>query len=490
MNTDFHQTRHGLPGRGRLITKEEVREFYDRTASHLDRYRKRNSFYFREMGALLRSVIPEGSRILDVGCGQGDFLDLLRPSYGLGVDISPAMIERARTKYPHLDFAVADAEELEPRITFDYVLLANLVGYLQDIQTALQRLTGVCTADTRVVITHYNYLWEPVLRIGGLLGMKMREPYQNWLSIQDLENLLHLAGFEVVRSRQVILLPKYVPLLSRLCNRYLSQMPLFRRLALVELLVARPVRQQLPERALTCSIIVPARNEQGNIGPLVQRIPRLGDHTEIIFVEGHSGDGTAEEIRRVAAAHSDRDIKLLAQEGEGKADAVRTGLEHAGGDILMILDADLSVAPEDLGKFYEAIASGKTELAIGNRLVYPLQRESMRFLNLLGNKFFSMAFSYLLEQRIKDTLCGAKALLRKHYRTIAANRRYFGSLDPFGDFDLIFGAAKANLRIAEIPVRYQARTYGETQIRRFRHGVLLFRMVCIAARKLRFTGGT
>lgn len=472
-----------------LITKDEVRSFYERLAPDADRYRRTNDYYYELLGGLLRFLIPEGQRVLDIGCGQGEFLNHLRPSSGVGVDLSPAMIERAREKFPHLRFFVDDAEELSlEEGPFDYILLSNTVGYLQDLQKVFRRLMRYSTPDTRVVITHYNYLWEPVLRLAGWAGWKIQEPFQNWLSISDMENLLCLEGFETIRSRQAVLLPKRIPILSTLFNRYLSQLPLIRRLSLVEALVARPVPVGRQRGELSCSVVVPARNERGNIEPVVQRIPDMGRHTEIIFVEGHSRDGTPEEIRRVAAAYPARDIKALTQDGEGKADAVRKGFEHARGDVLLILDADLTVTPEELPKFYDAVAAGKAELAIGSRLVYSLQKESMRFLNLAGNKFFSMAFSYLLDQRIKDTLCGTKALLRRNYMIIARHRSYFGDFDPFGDFDLIFGAAKANLRIAEIPVRYHARAYGETQIRRLHHGLLLFRMVCTAMRKLKFVG--
>lgn len=477
--TGQHKTGYRGP-----IAKEDVLTYFEQLAPK----RGGRSAYHVMLSSLLASVIPAEKRILDAGCGHGDALNALRPSHGVGVDFSRAMIAQARATHPHLDFIVGDIEQLERQQgAFDYILLSNTVGYLQDIQKALGCLHENCQQDTRLVITHYNYLWEPVLKLAEKCGLKMREPYQNWLSIADLTNILRLEGFEVIRSRQAILLPKNVPLLSPLCNRFLSHLPFFQKLSLVEMLVARAVPRPA-ERALSVSVVIPARNEFGNIETLVKMVPDMGTHTEIIFVEGYSQDGTLAEIRRVARAYPHRDIKILTQDGEGKGDAVRKGFEHASGDILMILDADLSVDPADLQKFYSAVASGRAELAIGSRLVYPLQKESMRMLNLLGNKLFSALFSFLLEQRIKDTLCGTKVLLREHYRTIAQNRHYFGRLDPFGDFDLIFGAAKANLSIAEIPLRYRARTYGETQIKRFRHGLLLFRMVGIAVRKLKFVG--
>lgn len=469
-----------------FITKEEVGAFYDRLAPELSALRRKNAYYHELLEGLLRVLIPRGRRVLDVGCGQGDVLNMLQPCYGVGIDLSSGMIARARNKYPHLYFSVGDAERLDfKREPFDYILLSNTVGYLQDIQKAIHCLKPYSSPQTRVVITHYNYLWEPVLKLAEKLGLKMREPYQNWLSVEDTENLLALEDFEVVRRCRAVLLPKRVPILSSLVNRHLPQLPLFQALSLVWAVVARPVPQREKRECYSCTIVVPARNERGTIEALVKRIPDMGTHTELVFVEGHSRDGTREEIARVMAANPGRDIKLLTQDGEGKGDAVRKGFEHSRGDILIVLDADMSVDPEELPKFYQAVASGNAELAIGCRLVYQMERQSMRTLNLLGNKFFSLIFTWILGQRIKDTLCGTKALFRGDYENIKRNRGFFGDLDPFGDFDLIFGAAKQNLKIVELPVRYRARTYGATNIKRFKHGLMLLKMACIGMRKFK-----
>jgi glycosyltransferase involved in cell wall biosynthesis len=230
----------------------------------------------------------------------------------------------------------------------------------------------------------------------------------------------------------------------------------------------------------SASVVIPARNEKGNIEPAIKRMPRFCDGIEVIFIEGHSRDGTMDEIKRVAEAYPDWDIKVMAQPGKGKADAVFTAFDAARGDVLMILDADLTMPPEQLPKFWKAIAEGKGEFINGSRLVYPMEDEAMRFLNLIANKSFSLIFSWLLGQRFTDTLCGTKVLRRSDYERIKAGRAYFGDFDPFGDFDLIFGAAKLNLRCVEVPIRYSARTYGETQISRFSHGFLLIKMVIFA----------
>jgi SAM-dependent methyltransferase len=465
---------------------DRLTRYFDDLASTRDRWVARNAYYHRQLANTFAFSIAKSQSVLEIGSGVGQLLNALQPRRGVGVDLSPNMARIARQKYPHLEFRVGNSEDLELEETFDYVVLSDIVGFLYDVQRSFENLQRVCTPRTRVVISYYNVLWEPILRLGELVGLKARQPVQNWLSPADIQNLLELAGFEVIRSNVRLLLPMYVPLLSTLCNRVLVNLPLLRHLGLVHLLVARP--KPVPrQRDYSCSVIIPARNEKGNIEDAVLRTPTLGTHTELIFVEGNSHDGTAEEIRRVIAQYPDRTIKFVSQgNGRGKGDAVRQGFAAASGDILMILDADLTVPPEDLPKFYQALVSGQGEFIHGSRLVYPMEREAMRFLNILGNKFFSMAFTYLLEQRFKDTLCGTKVLWRTDYARIAANRSYFGDFDPFGDFDLIFGAAKLNLKIVEIPIHYRERTYGTTNISRFKHGALLLRMTLYAMRKLKF----
>jgi len=466
-----------------------IRDWYDGRAGLLARFRRRNRYYYETLERYYRSVIPPGRDVLDLGCGSGEFLAALEPARGVGVDLSPALIERARAAFPDHRFVVADAVrlDLDEEAPFDFILLSNLVGTLADVQGMLRRLRRWVKPETRLVITHFNHLWAPLLGIAERLGWKAPEPDQNWLSLADLDNLLRLEDYEVVTAGQHLLLPLGIPLLSRFVNRFLAGLPGLWRLCLVETVVARPLMPAFVGGVEpACSVVVPARNEKGNLPELVRRVPSMGAGTEIVIVEGGSTDGTWEEACRLRDASPERRIRVIRQEGRGKADAVRCGFAAARGEVLMILDADLTVAPEELPKFFDAVVSGRGELVMGSRLVYPLERESMRLLNLLGNKFFSMAFSRLLGQRIKDTLCGTKAFTRSAYERILARAVPGG--DPFGDFSLILGAAEARLRIVEIPVRYRARRYGETQIRRFRHGFMLFGVLLRAFWRLKIKG--
>ena len=455
--------------------KEAIRERFDRLAGERKYWQGKGSYYYQDQQRYMRFLIPEGLRVLEIGCGLGDLLASVKPSRGVGVDLSDKMVKEASHRHPLLEFRVADCESLDLDETFDVIILADVMGHFLDVEVALRRLRACCTPKTRIVIAYYNFLWEPLLRLTEWLHLKMPQQQQNWLSPWDIHNLLRLADYEVVKTERRLLLPKGIPVISAVLNRFLAFMPGLNRLCLSHYIVARR-RGPRPVAEYSTTILIPCRNERGNIEPAIQRIPKFGSHQEILFVDGHSTDGTPQEIQRVIAAYPEKDIKLLIQDGRGKGDAVRNGFAQATGEILMILDADLTMPPEDLPKFYDAIASDKGEFINGSRLVYPMEQEAMRFLNLLGNKFFSMAFSWLLNQRIKDTLCGTKVLFRDDYLRVVANRDYFGDFDPFGDFDLLFGASKLNLKILEVPIRYQDRTYGTTNIHRFAHGWLLLKM--------------
>lgn len=467
--------------------KEQIRSHYDSLAPQWDRWRDQNRFYHGDLEQYLRFLIPPNASVCELGCAQGDLLAALEPRRGLGIDLSPALIARARQRYPHLEFRVADCEELDAEEPFDYVLLSNVVGELYDVQRAFACLHRVCRPDTRVIIIHYNYLWEPLLNAGERLKLKMPQPIQNWLPLQDLEGLLALAGFETIKRGYRLLCPKNIPVLAWLFNKLLAKLPAFWKLCLIEVIVARPQPVARVPSSVSCTVVVPCRNEKGNIIDAVTRMPSMGRHTEILFVDGNSTDGTVEAIQEQIRLHPEKDIKLLPQgNGTGKGDAVRKGFAAASGEVLIILDADLTVHPEELPKFFHALVSGKGEFINGSRLVYQMENQAMRFLNLMGNKFFSRLFTYLLEQRLRDTLCGTKALYKRDYNKIVANRGYFGEFDPFGDFDLLFGAAKLNLKIVEIPVRYYSRTYGESKIQRFMHGWLLAKMCGVAYAKLKW----
>ncbi len=458
-----------------------LRSHYDSADSRLSwaakAYRSILSHYYR-------IIIPTDASILEIGCGDGELLSRFENQDVTGIDVSKRQIELARKNVPHGTFYVQAGETIDLAGTFDYIIISDTINQAADVQAMLAALKKNAAPHTRLVLNFYNTLWRPLLSLATLLKLRVKQPQSNWLSAEDVRNLLELTDWQVIQSQPRILIPIRLVGIERLINAWFS--PILPWFCLAVFCTARLRPKISDPRSYRVSVIIPARNEAGNIEDAVKRVPEMGSGTELIFVEGNSQDDTWETIRQVKAKYPGRKIRSLQQSGKMKGNAVREGFAAANGDILMILDADLTMPPEELPKFYDVLASRHAEFANGVRLVYPMQEKAMRFLNMCGNKGFSIIFSWLLNQSIKDTLCGTKVVFRKDYQKIAANRGYFGEFDPFGDFDLLFGGAKLDLKIVDIPIRYQERTYGDTNIQRWRHGWLLLKMAAFAARKLKF----
>ncbi len=466
--------------------RQARREHNDQTARSMDTWKGLGGYYHRRIQEVYSFLVSPHMRVLELGCGQGDLLASLKPSLGVGLDMSDEMVKRAAVRHTDLLFFSADAMNIGLQGPFDVIILSDLLNDLWDVQSVFNEVRRLSHPRTRIIINVYSRLWELPLSLAE--AMKLAKPtlYQNWLTVDDIANLLNLENLEVIRSWSEIIWPVHTPLLESFFNKFLVKLWPFHSLALTNVLIARPQPDSTVKEQPVVSVIVPARNESGNIANILDRVPEMGGGTEIVFVEGHSTDDTYEAIKREVAARPMKRCQIMQQTGKGKGDAVRLGYSKAEGDVFMILDADLTVPPEDLPRFYDALVSGKGDFINGVRLVYPMEKEAMRFFNLLGNKFFSLAFSWLLGQPVKDSLCGTKVLRRSDYDLIARNWKYFGDFDPFGDFDLLFGAAKQTLKIVDLPIRYRERTYGTTNIQRWSHGWLLLKMVSFAASRIKF----
>lgn len=429
-------------------------------------------------------LISKDDRVLEVGCGEGELLSRIHAESKVGIDMSVPQIERGKARHPELDLRVGTGETLSLKgETFDVIIVSDTLNDASDVEMFLRRLHGCAHPGTRLVINIHNTLWMPLLGIGKIFGLVERRPVSSWLSRQDVINLCTLADWEIFKSFGQILMPLPFGPLSNAINRWLAPLMNWACLSIFLLGRNRSPERRIPKKV---SVVVPARNEAGSIASAVARVPRLGEETELIFIEGHSRDNTWEVISALPDTFANGTIIKMKQTGKGKGNAVMEAFRVASGEIVTILDADLTMPPEELPKFIEVLASGKADFANGVRLVYPMDKEAMKFANLCANKGFSLIFSWLLGQPVKDTLCGTKALWREDYEKIDRNRNYFGDFDPFGDFDLLFGADKLNLKIMDIPVRYRERFYGETNIQRWKHGCILLHMVMFAARKLKF----
>jgi len=459
---------------------ETLKHYFDRSAQEGRRSWINWNGFRKQQLHWHRSHILQHEKVLEFGSGRGFLLAGLNPGQGLGIDLSSGMVDLAQLTYTQsktLQFQVGDIQSTIITEKYDHIICNHLTEYLTDIQIALQNLHSAAHPRTRLHITTVNSIWDFPIRLAMKLRAVSPRPAVNWLSHGDLVNLLELSGWEVIRSETLQLFPFEIPLISTLINGIIARLPIIRNLGSTLALTARPKRKIELTDPISCSVIVPARNESGNIRAALDRIPVLGNRTEIIFVEGNSKDDTWDVIQREVAAYKGPHlVKAMKQPGKGKWDAVFTGFSVATGQVLVIQDADLTAPPEDLPKFFDAVIAGDTEFANGSRLVYPMEKQAMRFLNYLGNKFFASALSFILGQTVKDSLCGTKMMLKSDYERLLIRIAPFGDFDPFGDFNLLFGSSLLNLKIRDIPIRYKDRTYGETNISRFRHGFILLKM--------------
>jgi SAM-dependent methyltransferase len=466
---------------------EAWQEYYRKAAFERPAHPAARDFLERDLREALARWIPQDASVLDVGCGTGELLASLPNHERVGIASPPEVAAEARRRHPGLTIEAGQISGLQANRRFDAVICNRLCHSVVDIRSLLVQLRERVSERGRLFLVVYNYLWEVPARLAELAGLKLPAPTSNWLSHSDFENLFDITGLETVRFEDRMILPSEVPGLAPLFNRYLGKLPGWQRLSMYRVYALRRRESISKPRKVSVSVVVPTRNEAGNVEAAIARTPVMGAKTELIFVEGGSSDGTWEAIQAAMKTYrGPLELRAFQQQGKGKGDAVRLGFGKAQGDILMILDADLTVPPEELPVFYDVIARGLGDYVQGTRLVYPMDPGAMRFFNKLGNIAFSQLFTYLLQQPIKDTLCGTKVLWRHDYERIAAARHFFGDFDPFGDFDLIFGAARLNLKIVEVPVRYRERVYGETNISRWKHGWLLLKMSGVAARKLRY----
>jgi hypothetical protein len=468
----------GLEALGKA--RQSSQDHQNATAERRSAWIKSNGYYCDRLKSLLRFIVEPGKRVLGVRCDTGDLLAAVEPSHGVGIEIGDAMLELAGREHPELTFLKCDPEHLELNEKFDYILFDHLLDTV-DILAAFERLRRHSKSDTRVVVINYNHLWQPILELAAKLGLRAQFSGPNWISEHDVRGFLNLAGFRVVRTYRLLLLPKRIPLLSDFFNNVLARVPGLRRLCMLQVTVARPQPEPLTDEDVTVSVVIPCRNERGNIQPAVERIPRMGKHTEVIFCDDKSTDGTGDEVRRLQALYPESHIRLVEGPGICKAENVWTGFRASRGDVLMILDGDLAVMPEELPMFLKALLSGQAEFVNGSRLVYPMRQHAMKFANTLGNKAFARLFSFLLDQRIKDTLCGTKVLWRKDWVRMERNFGGWGIKDLWGDYELLLGAGKLNIEIIDVPVHYQERIYGSTKMNKvFANGIRMF-LICFHA---------
>lgn len=426
-------------------------------------------YYHRAVRDFFELVVPPGQDVLLVGY-DGDWdLAALNPRRGVFLCTDEGVAGPTR-------FARYSGYDLRPIAgTFDYIILKNALGSCPDIGTFLCELSRLCRPETRVIVYSYNYLWKPGLRLAEQLRLKRRGGLQNWLSIRDLNNALTTAGFQRTAVARWQICPFRLLGLGPLVNAVGRFLFFLDWLKLNQFQVFRPLPPApLPDESVT--ICLTCRDERDNIEPIVRAIPELTPAQEILFVEGHSTDGTRAEIERVIQAYPEKNIRVIGQPGKGQGDAIRAGFSQARGNIIILLESDMTSPPENVRYVYEALRRRYAEFLEGSRFIYPLSLQAMPLANQLGNGSFAYFFSWLFGGHLTDVLSGIKAVRKTDFEKIRARWNEWGIDDPFGDFELLFGAVRLGLLCAEQAIHYRPRPYGQTKTRVWYHGYILAKM--------------
>jgi ubiquinone/menaquinone biosynthesis C-methylase UbiE len=460
-----------------ILGKDAVQEHFDEIAKNYDYWKKKNWYYYSTIKSFIRRVVPERSRVLEIGCGTGEILASLNPSYGVGIDISAQMVKLATQKFPQHSFIHSPIEDLKLEEKFDYIVMVDVVDHVYDVMDVFKSVYRFCKPTTRVILTTINPWWDPILMLMEKIGAKMPEGPHNFIEKGNLTKILDLMDFSLSYSGYLLLFPKHIPVLSFLANAIGTRLWGLNKMSSVQYMIIEPRPQNTTDLHLGCSVIIPCYNEGGNIQEAIKRVPKMGRETEIVVVNDGSKDDTAQQVRALQNMYPN--LKLVDYSpNRGKGKAVQAGFEASTQEIVMILDADMTVPPEELPRFFSPLNKGLCQFVNGTRMVYPMQSESMRTANLFGNKIFGLIMSFLTQQSLTDTLCGTKALYRKDLKRIK------WGLDRWGDFDLLFGAAKMGSKIMEVPVHYMSRKAGQSKMKSFRHCLHLLRACLLGFREL------
>ena len=461
------------------MSKEVIKEYFEHVAPDWEHWQKRNSFYHATISNLIAGMIPPSSRVLELGCGLGDLLASLNPSSGIGLNVAQGLTDRASQKHPRLEFHTSDVDSAGLPRSFEpqYIVMTNMLDYVHDIWDVMGSLKPAVHEHTLLIITTNNPLWAPLLRLASNLKLRFPESPRNFITNRDICSVLHLQGFDIVEEGLTLPVPKRIPVLGDLINAIVPEVPVLRFVSSLQYIAARP---RIPRPPLSCSVVIPCHNEADNIQECLRRVPNIGTRTEIVVVDDGSTDDTCQRVKEVMAADS-RVRLIVLEKNQGKASAVRAGFEAAEGDVLMILDADMAVTPEELPKFLTPLQDGTADLVNGTRLIYPMHGKAMKVANFLGNKGFCFLASKVIRQRVSDTLCGTKAFLKRDFV-----RMPISGTEHWGDFDLLFGAARLKLRILEIPVHYTERRAGKSKMRAMIEGWSFLWSCLTGWRSLRF----
>ena len=353
---------------------------------------------------------------------------------------------------------------------YQRIILTDVVENYDDVFALLNIVSNLLTIDGKLIISSINTKYLILSRTLEFLKLKDSNENTSYIHVKKIRNITSGVGLEYQKFYTKQLFPFSFFYVGNVINKIMEIISFQLNLGIKTYIIFRPAI--ITNSKNSKSIIIPAKNEEGNLVELVSRIPKF-ENTEIIFSYGKSKDNTLKVMKQITQSNKLFKFKLVKQTKNGKANAVWEALNVVENDLIAILDADISVDPETLSDFFDIIEKNNADFVNGTRLIYDMEKNSMRFLNRIGNRFFQFFISKIIKEALTDSLCGTKVFKKSYLNDLYFWQNIFGKKDPFGDFDLIFAAAYSGQKIVEMPIVYRERKYGTTQIARFKDGFKL-----------------
>ncbi len=442
--------------RDKYYLKSSVNFFKSNFIKRLNFIQKK-FFLFKEISTFLNNCLDHTKNIF-IFCAGNSIL-------GQNIDSNKIFIKEIDEQYQikHKDNIHYVNENIENILSdCDTVVISDIEHQLNPAKNLLN-LSRIVGDNTKIILLSKNMVWMILIKILKLF-FSFSPKKNNFLPSSYLDNLYSSCNLELIRQEKIIALPINIPFLTKIINR-IFRLPLLNFFCMSNIaILKKKIKNSSNHKDLKISFIIPCKNEQDNIKVFEQKINENTEPDEYLFGDDNSSDKTSDEIDKLIEKLSDK--KIIKYNGPGicKSENVYKGIDLSSGDIIVIYDADHTVSFEDI-KFSVSIMK-KTNVDFINctRMIYPQKDGAMKFANFIGNTIFASLFSLLFKKKITDTLCGTKIFYKKDWEKIKENTSQWGMKDLWGDFDLLIGAYKNNLKITEVPVTYYERRENETKM--------------------------
>tara|TARA_B110000977_G_scaffold125183_1_gene160299 strand:+ start:1495 stop:2904 length:1410 start_codon:yes stop_codon:yes gene_type:complete len=430
--------------------------YYLKNKESRENFLKKKNFLFDEISKALNYLINDSNYVKFFCCGNSSIVNKVNSKNIYINEINNTFIN-SLTKSE-----IKKEDEINKNLNFDHIVIAD-IEHQKFITKNLIDLNEKIDNECRVIVLSKSIFWSTLINFYKKIK-NIGPDKNNFLPYSNLRKIFLNTNFEIVKNEKIIFFPFQFSLLTKFINQ-IFRFPVLNFFCMINLTVLKKVQKKnYQAEGKKISFIIPCKNEGGNIKFFYEKIINSTINAEFLFGNDNSSDNTLDEIKKLQQAIPNKEIKIYDGPGVCKSENVYKGINLASGEIILIYDADLTVSFDDLVNSINLLLKTDADFINCTRMIMPQQKNAMKFLNFYGNLFFAFLFSILFKQKITDTLCGTKIFFKKDWEQIKKYNNTWGAKDLWGDFDLLLGAYKNNLKIVENPISYTDRKEDETKM--------------------------